>query len=84
MVAGNDTQPLEGRYPTSLWAAGETIPDRHTLSLPADLPPGPYRLALGLYHQPTGERLPLYLPSTPPDPAGRLILEPEITLSTKE
>jgi hypothetical protein len=83
LVAGNDTQPLAGRYPTSLWAAGETIPDRHSLPLPPDLPPGSYQLAIGLYHHPTGERLPLQLPNTPSDPAGRLILEPEIMVSAK-
>jgi hypothetical protein len=81
LVASNDTQPVEGRYPTSLWTAGETIPDRHTLSLPPDLPAGSYHLAIGLYHQATGKRLPLHLPNNPPDPTGRLILEPEITLS---
>lgn len=78
-VAGHDAQPLAGRYPTTIWTAGETILDRHTLPLP-DLPAGRYRLAIGLYYQPTGERLPIYLPDKGQLPEGRLILEPEITI----
>jgi hypothetical protein len=36
-------------YPTSLWKPGETLIDRHTLKLPADLGPGSYTLMVGLY-----------------------------------
>lgn len=46
-----------GRYPTSWWAAGETIRDVHMLHLPADLTPGAYSLRLGLYQPETGERV---------------------------
>jgi len=30
---------------------------RHRIELPADLPPGPYRISLGAYHPDTGTRL---------------------------
>ena len=54
VVAGLEAQPLDGRYPTQSWAAGELVRDRHTLTLPADLAPGAYRLIVGVY--PTADR----------------------------
>jgi hypothetical protein len=36
-------------YPTSAWKPGEGLLDRHGIALPTDAPPGPYRLATGLY-----------------------------------
>jgi 4-amino-4-deoxy-L-arabinose transferase-like glycosyltransferase len=58
-VATGDSPPLEGRYPTSLWARGEVIQDWYTLALPPDLAPGRYPLLLGLYDPRDGSRLPL-------------------------
>jgi hypothetical protein len=46
-----------GDYPTSLWAAGETIPDPHPIALPSDLPVGQYRVLVGMYNLETMERL---------------------------
>ena len=57
VAAGLEAQPLDGRYPTQNWAAGELVRDRHTLSLPADLPPGAYRLIVGLYRAADRTRL---------------------------
>ncbi|MBX3013787.1 MAG: hypothetical protein KF832_19855 [Caldilineaceae bacterium] len=56
-VTGQDSQPGGGSLPTSRWQAGWEILDEYQLALPADLPPGSYTIAIGLY-QPTGERLP--------------------------
>jgi hypothetical protein len=83
-VAGNDIQPVNNTYPTSLWGRGEHILDPHTLPTPHNLPPGPYRLAIGLYHQPTGERLPLRYPDGRQDDQGRLILDPPIIVTNVE
>jgi hypothetical protein len=83
LVAGNDTQPLGGRYPTTIWSAGEHILDIHNLPTPADLPPGQYQLAIGLYQQTTGERLPIDDLDGSEDLQGRLILKPAITLDHK-
>jgi hypothetical protein len=80
LVTGSDSQPVAGRYPTTIWSPGEQILDSHTLSTPADLPPGQYRLAIGLYYQPSGERLPLRLANGSQEPQGRFILEPPITI----
>jgi len=63
-VAGFDSPPVGGDYPTSLWQAGETIVDRHALDT-SQLPPGHYRLLAGLYRLDTGERLPAAGPNGP-------------------
>ena len=52
-----DSPPTSGKYPTSVWDAGEVIADLHTLSLAPDLPAGEYNLAIGLYDPQTGQRL---------------------------
>ncbi len=57
VVAGLEAQPLDGRYPTQSWTAGELVRDRHTLSLPADLAPGAYRLIVGVYRAADRARL---------------------------
>lgn len=57
LVAQSDTQPLNGRYPTSQWSAGVHVGDQMTIQLPAALPPGLYEMRLGLYHQPDAARL---------------------------
>ncbi len=36
---------------------GDVFIQRHRLDLPLDLPPGPYRVSLGVYHPDTGTRL---------------------------
>jgi uncharacterized membrane protein len=60
LVAQHDAQPwYEVAMPTSTWQPGENVLDRHPLPLPADLPPGPYRLQVGVYYWETLERLPL-------------------------
>jgi hypothetical protein len=59
VVAQGDAAPQAGRYPTHWWEPGEVISDQHVIPLPADLPPGSYRIRLGLYRPDTGERLPL-------------------------
>jgi hypothetical protein len=55
--AQHDSQPGGGYRPTSSWQPGEEISDNHGLALPGDIPPGEYRVAVGLYDASTGERL---------------------------
>ena len=57
LVAQQDSPPLGNRYPTSGWRVGEVVADELTLAVPASLADGEYHLAIGLYHQPTMERL---------------------------
>jgi hypothetical protein len=55
-VAQVDTRPCGGECPTDTWQPGEIVEDRYQLALAPDAPPGPYRLAVGLYLLDTGER----------------------------
>jgi hypothetical protein len=80
IVAGHDSQPLAGHYPTSIWTPGERILDPHILPTPDSLPPGQYRLAIGLYDQPTGERLPLNFTDNGSASEERLILQRPVTV----
>ena len=45
--------------PGESWVAGDTLLQVHTLPLPADIAPGAYPLAVGVYTRPDGARLPL-------------------------
>jgi hypothetical protein len=44
-----DAPPVGGWYPTSYWDPGEVVVDEHNLAFDPQLPPGNYRLVLGLY-----------------------------------
>ena len=56
-VAQHDSQPGGGAFPTSLLGAGIEVPDNHLLDV-TSVPPGDYRLEIGLYELATGARLP--------------------------
>jgi len=57
LVAGSDLVPANWTRPTTGWIAGEYVTDPHTLVLPDDLPPGEYRLEVGLYDAESNLRL---------------------------
>ncbi|NIO70896.1 MAG: phospholipid carrier-dependent glycosyltransferase [Anaerolineae bacterium] len=52
-----DNQPVDGFYPTGGWTAGEIVRDQYDLTISPEAPPGPYRIAVGMYRAETGERL---------------------------
>lgn len=54
-----DSIPRRGELPTNRWFPGEYITDEYTLALPNDLAPGEYRMAVGMYDEATGVRVPL-------------------------
>lgn len=56
-VAQRDLPLRYGDYPTSRWQPGELVIDRADLPLPA-LPPGAYRVEIGVYDGATGAPLP--------------------------
>ncbi len=62
-VAGWDYTPLGGAAPTYLWfpkwLPGQTFVDPYRLDLPQDLPPGEYRLEVGMYGMTSQRRLPV-------------------------
>ncbi|MBE2197383.1 MAG: glycosyltransferase family 39 protein [Anaerolinea sp.] len=55
IVAQSDHWP--GGLPSNTWAAGQVIVDEITLDVPANLPPGAYALAVGVYLADNGLRL---------------------------
>ncbi len=54
LIAQNDSQPLGGRYPTSVWSPGEAVITTHPIDLPAQID-GPITLYAGMYLWPTME-----------------------------
>ncbi len=72
-------QDSQGWLPTSTWQPGRSVIDRQSLPLPPDLPPGHYRLTVGWYYPPTGERLPLTANDIPND-SGDTTTVAEITV----
>jgi hypothetical protein len=59
VVAQTDMQPQGGNTSTSQWKPGNSIADKHGLLLPADLPPGEYRVRAGLYRADNQAPLPV-------------------------
>jgi hypothetical protein len=57
-VAGWDSPPMDGQFPTSFWSPAAVVVDTLELPLPETLPPGRYRLVTGMYDFATGQRLP--------------------------
>lgn len=65
-----DSPPLRGRYPTSIWEAGEIIEDRYTLDL-SQVPTGEYVVRVGFFHPERGRI---------PTPNGDSVIVGEIRL----
>ena len=53
------SQPMIGTLvaSTTAWATGQFIPDAYPVTIPADTPPGAYRLVVGLYDPQDGTHL---------------------------
>ncbi len=58
VVAQIDTMPLNWSFPTTDWKAGELVADEIRVPL-AGVAPGDYELAMGVYLEESGERLPV-------------------------
>jgi hypothetical protein len=58
VVAQADVMPRDWSYPTTWWEEGEVVSDEISLPL-QDVPPGTYRVGVGVYHPDTGDRLPV-------------------------
>jgi len=60
-IAQLDWTPQDsvGYLPTTAWQPERPVIDSQSILLPPDAPPGQYRLVIGWYYPPTGERLPL-------------------------
>jgi len=62
ILTQRDVQPRDGTHPTSSWVMDEWVVDPHELVIPSDAPPGTYWLRVGMYFQPTMQRLPVVDP----------------------
>ncbi|MBE7474837.1 MAG: hypothetical protein DPW09_14255 [Anaerolineae bacterium] len=51
-LSQSDQRPGGDFYPSRYWQPGETLRDRHVLTVPPIASPGEYRLRVGLYYQP--------------------------------
>jgi hypothetical protein len=78
--AQQDSIPQRGNLPTTRWFPGEYISDEYALALPNDLPPGEYRIAVGMYDETTGERAPLRDANHMPLQDNRVLLDDVITI----
>lgn len=58
-----------GEFPTRRWPLDRYVPDRYSVKLPPDLPPGEYLVSAGLWVQSEGWRLPVF------DDAGQAIAD---------
>jgi hypothetical protein len=79
IVAQKDVIPRDWAYPTTWWEKGEVVSDEMGLLL-ENVPPGGYRLWVGVYQPLTGERLSIGDGSLEFDAVqGRLMLPERIT-----
>ena len=76
-----DNWPAYGTRPTSGWAVGEVVRDGHSFELPPDIPPGTYRIVIGLYVRSTMERLPVLDGNGQPSADGVIALDTTITVT---
>jgi len=59
VLAQDDGTPGDGTLPTAGWLPGEYVADPHQIAIPAEAPPGEYRLLVGWYRPQDGSRLPV-------------------------
>jgi len=73
-IAGHDSPPADGNNPTGSWKINSLVSDVHRIKLPADLPPGEYRLVAGMYDA-SGARLPFFAPDGTPFADGAIAVQ---------
>jgi hypothetical protein len=73
--AQHDAWPADGEKPTSTWAQEEVISDQHVVPIGQDVPPGSYRLVVGMYDAGTLRNLPAYESNGQPIEGGRVVLQ---------
>jgi hypothetical protein len=82
IVRQYDAIPCNWQCPTSQWEAGDIVSDQAVISL-RGLPPEEYRLAVGLYHLATQERLPVRGPKGELYPDAYFVLPDAFLISTE-
>jgi hypothetical protein len=59
IVVKRDAEPLDETHPTNRWVVGDWYRDTHLVAL-RDVPPGTYRVRIGMWNPQDGERLGVY------------------------
>lgn len=57
LLGQHDGPPLDGRFPTSWWRAGDTYEDVHRVPLPGNYDASSHKVIAGLYDPLSGQRL---------------------------
>ncbi len=57
VIAQRDSAPQGGGMPTASWATDQIIEDAYPLTIPANTPPGAYRIVVGMYNPLDGTHL---------------------------
>jgi uncharacterized membrane protein len=73
--AQHDAWPVDGKKPTSTWAQEEVISDQHVVPIGEDVPPGSYRLVVGMYDAGVLRNLSAYESNGQPIEGGRVVLQ---------
>jgi hypothetical protein len=60
-----DAPPWQGRFPTGTWRPGTLVVDANDVYLPPNLPPGEYRVVVGMYDPATFARPPVSVDGVP-------------------
>lgn len=83
LIAQLDGPPISRYYPTYEWAEGLLLPDPHIIEIGPDVPPGTYRLIVGMYEWPSLVRIPAFRTDGSRWPDDRILLT-ELTLSKNQ
>ena len=79
LVAQTDFMPREWGYPTTWWEKGEVVSDEIVLAA-SDVPPGAYRVTVGVYDPETGARLSVIGPNRAGEVEDHLVLIERLVL----
>lgn len=60
LVGQGDGDSLNGLLPLSAWRPGDIVTDRRLIVSGSPLPPGDYRITVGIYNRVSGERYPAF------------------------
>jgi 4-amino-4-deoxy-L-arabinose transferase-like glycosyltransferase len=71
-----DSEPLNGQAPTTVWTPGTVIADPYRVTVAPDAPPDRYSLEVGLYGLVDGDRLPIF--TADGDPLGDALILSQI------
>ncbi|HIQ05610.1 MAG TPA: hypothetical protein EYH31_07920 [Anaerolineae bacterium] len=74
LIANHEALPVDGRYPSGAWVAGELVRDKHDVGVPSDAPPGTYRLVLALDRADARQRIQVRLGFWPWQRADYMVL----------